>query len=147
MQIENAGFSSDEAATRESMLSRIQTIPDTFIVAYNKQQEPLGYVVGPASGEKYISDELFEHTQANSGDDKYQTILSLAVSPDYQGHGIASKLLTQLAEVAREQGRAYITLTCLEKLIPFYEKNGYLLEGVAESQHANEVWYNMTYKL
>jgi hypothetical protein len=27
--------------------------------------------------------------------------------------------------------------------VPFYEKNGYVNHGQAESEHAGEIWYNM----
>nr|WP_241201833.1 hypothetical protein [Lactobacillus delbrueckii] len=36
-----------------------------------------------------------------------------------------------------------IALTCLEDRVPFYEKNGYVNHGQAESEHAGEIWYNM----
>lgn len=144
MEIENSGFSNDEAATKDSMLGRIKTISDTFIVAYDEQRQPLGYVVGSASHERYISDELFEKTVPNSQAAKYQTILSLAVAPDKRGSGLAGQLLEQLAVVARKQRRQLIALTCLKRLIPFYEKHSYQVDGISDSQHAGEIWYNMT---
>ena len=141
MEIENAGFNSEEAASREAMQERIQMIPDTFIVAHDENGKVLGYIVGPASKERYITDDLFEKTIPN------QTDLSLAVSPDYQGAGIGGMLLDQLAKTAKKAGRSAITLTCLERLQTFYENHGYVSEGVADSQHAGEVWYNMVKEL
>ncbi|GEM_PF-6432059 len=47
MQIENAGFTADEAASRLAMMDRIHTINDCFIVAVNEKDCPIGYVVGP----------------------------------------------------------------------------------------------------
>lgn len=147
MEIENAGFNSEEAASREAMQERIQMIPDTFIVAHDENGKVLGYIVGPASKERYITDDLFEKTVPNQTDQEYQTVLSLAVSPDYQGTGIGGMLLDQLAKTAKKAGRSAITLTCLERLQTFYENHGYVSEGVADSQHAGEVWYNMVKKL
>ncbi|CAK1232055.1 GNAT family N-acetyltransferase [Fructobacillus evanidus] len=147
MDIEHSGFSEAEAATRESMLARIKIIPDTFIVAYDEQGNPAGYIVGPASTERYISDELFETSVPNSAQAPYQTILSLVVSPEKQKMVIAGQLLQQLAVLSKQQGRQLITLTCLEKLVPFYERNGYQVDGISDSQHAGETWYNMTRKL
>ncbi|USS91564.1 GNAT family N-acetyltransferase [Fructobacillus americanaquae] len=147
MNIEHSGFSEAEAATANSMLERIKVIPDTFIVAYDEQEDPAGYIVGPASTERYITDNLFETSVPNSVHAPYQTILSLVVSPDKQKMGIASQLLQQLAIVAEQQGRQLITLTCLEKLVPFYERNGYQVDGISNSQHAGETWYNMMKKL
>lgn len=143
MVIENSGFTADEAASRDSMRERIEQISDTFVVAKNNAEAVLGYIVGPADQQRYIADELFETTTPNQAGDRYQTVLSLAVSPDYQKQGIAGQLLTELARIARAQNRDAITLTCLERLVPFYEKNGYQNEGVSASAHAGETWYNM----
>lgn len=143
MKIENAGFNAKEAASREAMKERIQNISDTFIVAHNDHGDVLGYIVGPSSSQRYITDDLFEKTVPNKPTDQYQTILSLAVSPKMMGKGIGGQLLDQLAIIAKKMGRSAITLTCLDRLQPFYKKHGYVSEGVASSKHAGETWYNM----
>lgn len=142
MKIENQGFSPAEAASRAAMKERIENIPETFIVAA-KQEEILGYIVGPTFSQRYLTDELYQHTLSNNKSDAYQTVLSLAVARPYRHHKIGTQLLTQLAQVARFQKRQAITLTCLADLIPFYEVNGYINEGLSASQHADEKWYNM----
>lgn len=142
MVIENAGFSPEEAATRKAMKDRITKYPDTFIVA-KKGKKVAGYIVGPAYDKRYLDDRLYVCSHSNRKEDPYQTVLSLAVSPDYRKQGIGSALLEQLAVVAKKEGRKLISLTCLKRLIPFYEQNGYVNEGVADSSHAGEVWYNM----
>ncbi|KRK35920.1 GNAT family N-acetyltransferase [Levilactobacillus parabrevis] len=146
MTIEHAGFSPAEAATPASMAERIALIPDTFLVA-KQGTTVVGYVVGPAFNQRYLTDALFEKSTPNAAGDAYQTVLSLAVSPDYRGAGIASHLLTALATVARQQRRRAITLTCLKRLVPFYEANGYVNEGVSTSTHAGETWYNLVLPL
>ncbi|GAT17755.1 GNAT family N-acetyltransferase [Secundilactobacillus silagei] len=142
MTIENQGFTPDEAATKPSMAERIDRISDTFIVA-SQDQQVLGYVVGPASDERYLSDDLYAHLTANKPSDRYQTVLSLAVAKSARDQHIGSQLLAELAQVAHAQNRTAITLTCLKKLVPFYERNGYVNEGVSDSAHAGETWYNM----
>ena len=119
MQIENAGFTADEAASKSAMMDRILTISDSFIVAVNEKDYPIGY----------------------------QSILSLAVAPDYRNCQIGNKLLSALEEKCRLQNRKGITLTCLESLVPYYKKHGYQLEGLSESQHAGVAWYNMVLEL
>ena len=54
--IENTGFSPEEAATSEAMAQRIERISDSFIVAVNEENLPIGYVVGPVITERYLSD-------------------------------------------------------------------------------------------
>ena len=43
----------------------------------------------------------------------------------------------------RNDSRKGVILTCKEEHIPFYEKLGFVNKGVADSNHANEVWYLM----
>lgn len=143
MTIEKSGFSPAEAASEKAMLERIQKIPDSFLLAINENQQILGYVVGPVVSERYLFDELFEKTIPNPETGGFQTILSLAIAPEYHKLRIGSRLLTQLAQIAQEKERFGITLTCLANLIPFYQKNQFQVEGISESTHANEVWYNM----
>jgi ribosomal protein S18 acetylase RimI-like enzyme len=148
MAIENAGFTPDEAATKASMQDRIAQYPDTFIVAVDHDQI-IGYIVGPAYQERYLSDDLFGAAQPNLAADKapYQTILSLAVAPQAQRRGLGGLLLAALQEIAEAQGRQAITLTCLQRLVPFYAANGYINEGVSASTHAGEQWFNMVLPL
>lgn len=146
MAIETVGFSADEAATRIAMQERIKNIPETFIVA-KSGPNVLGYIVGPTFSQRYLTDDLFEHTPKNQATDPYQTVLSLAVAESAQGKGIASQLLSELAMTARAAHRQAITLTCLTHLITFYEQNGYRNEGVSASDHAGEKWYNLVYPL
>lgn len=147
IEIEKSGFSPEEAATREAMAERISVIPDSFILALDDDKDLMGYAVGPVISERYLYDELFEKSVPNPEIGGYQTILSLVVDPNYQKFGVASRLLTELADVSREKQREGITLTCLENLIPFYERNSYKVEGISESQHADETWYNMVLDL
>ena len=143
IEIENAGFTPDEAATPEAFRTRIATIADSFIAARNEA----GEIVGPVVGSRYITDDLFKTTVPNPATGGFQTVLSLAVHPNYRGKGISTLLLNELARVSRAAKRQAITLTCLAELVPYYEKNGYVNEGVSESQHAGEVWYNLVLAL
>lgn len=142
MAIETAGFSPAEAATKSSMQARIAAYPETFIVAFVADQV-LGYVVGPAIDQRYLTDELFARAAVNAAAAPYQAVLSLAVAPSCRGQGLGGQLLAELAQVATAQHRRAITLTCLERLVPFYEANGYRNEGRSASSHAGEVWYNL----
>ncbi|MQW22339.1 MULTISPECIES: GNAT family N-acetyltransferase [unclassified Lactococcus] len=146
MAIENQGFSPAEAASPAAMQERIEKIPDTFLVAHEDDQV-LGYIVGPAYHERYIDDALFDQVVPNKPEDGTQTILSLATAPFAQKRGFASQLLEALEYQAKKDKRQLISLTCLERLIPFYQAHGYQNEGVAASTHGGETWYNMTLDL
>lgn len=143
IHIENLGFTPEEAATEEAMLERITVIPDSFIVARDGQSKITGYVVGPVLNQRYITDDLFENSIPNPSAGGFQSILSLAVHPDYRGKGIAAQLLGELERFCVKSKREAITLTCLDYLIPFYEANGYQNEGKSDSVHAGFAWFNM----
>lgn len=143
MAIERAGFSPAEAASEQAMAQRIKVISDTFIVATNELDRVLGYVVGPVIAKRYLTDDLFEQIGPNQKQGGYQSVLSLAVAPQHRKHQVAAHLLTELARRSQAKQRLGITLTCLAELVPFYEKNGYHNDGVSQSQHAGEIWYNL----
>jgi hypothetical protein len=46
---------------------------------------------------------------------------------------------------AKAQKRKGVVLTCKEKLTPFYEKLGFINEGISSSVHGNIIWYQMRY--
>lgn len=57
--IENEGFSTEEAATKEAIIERIRLINDTFIVA-EKEGNIVGYINGPVINQPYITDDLLK---------------------------------------------------------------------------------------
>ncbi|WIL39807.1 GNAT family N-acetyltransferase [Kurthia sp. YJT4] len=142
VEIEQQGFTPEEAATKEAFIQRIQQIPDTFLVA-ESAGEIVGYVNGPVISKRYITDDLFTETMHNPHEGGYASILGLAVSKKARKQGIAAKLLKVFEEQAKKHKRQGVTLTCKEELIPFYEHLGYTNEGIAESVHGGVVWYNM----
>ncbi|MFC3801195.1 GNAT family N-acetyltransferase [Cohnella sp. GCM10012308] len=142
VRIENEGFSQEEAATKEAFAKRIALIPDTFIVAEN-DGEILGYINGPVIDRPYITDDLFKEIKANPDKGGYQSVLGLAVSEKARGQGVAKKLMDAWEELAQENEREGVTLTCKEELVPFYEKQGFANRGRSESQHGGVIWYNL----
>ncbi|BBN97691.1 GNAT family N-acetyltransferase [Sporolactobacillus terrae] len=142
VELENSGFTPEEAATKQAFITRIETIPDTFLVA-EEMNQIIGYVNGPVISMPHITDDLFEQTAPNPDRGGYQSILGLVVAPNCQGKGIASQLLRALEDQARENERLTVTLTCRQFLIPFYEKNGYINQGIAASEHGGMKWFNM----
>ncbi|MFJ8260847.1 GNAT family N-acetyltransferase [Rummeliibacillus sp. NPDC094406] len=146
MEIEQLSFTPEEAATEVAFVNRIRMIPDSFLVAV-EEGEIVGFINGPVMDNAYITDDLFSETKENPDNGGVQSILGLAVHPTHRKKGIASRLLSNLEKDAALKNRTAVTLTCLDALIPFYEKHGYQNDGVSESAHGGEVWYNMTKRL
>ncbi|WP_445490825.1 GNAT family N-acetyltransferase [Niallia sp. 03133] len=142
VELENTGFTPEEAATPNAFLNRINTISDTFIIA-EENQVIVGYINGPVVSSPFITDDLFHITEPNPSKGGHQSILGIVVHPNYQNKGIASLLLKEFENQAKQKERLSVTLTCKKELIPFYEKNGYINQGIADSQHAGVQWFNL----
>lgn len=142
LNIENKGFTPEEAATEEALIERIENINDTFIIA-EINGKIAGYVNGPVINQKYITDDLFESIGKNQEQGGYIAILGLVVSENYRNQGLAGKLLNELEKLAKVNNRKGITLTCKSTLIPFYEKYGYVNYGISESEHGGIEWFNL----
>lgn len=56
-------------------------------------------------------------------------------------------LLDEMYEDAREQGRKGLVLTCKEHMVHYYEKFGFVNEGLSESIHGGAQWYHMRYQM
>lgn len=146
LRIERLGFTAEEAGTEAQYRDRIQKLAETFLVA-KMDQKVVGFVVGPATKEKYVEDWMYEKTPENLTTGGNQIIFTIAVDPEYRGHSIGSKLLAAIEEVAQKHSRESISLTSLDRNVPFYLKNGFENVGVADSEHANETWYNLVKKM
>ena len=128
VELESDAFKMTKKQTEQDMIGRIENYPDTFLVA-QEDGKVIGHIFGPAFNKRYIEDELYFENHPNQKDDRYQMVLSLAVLPEYRKQGVATKLIEAIAQEGRKQNRQAISLTCLPKLIKFYEKRGFYNEG------------------
>ncbi|WP_082232860.1 GNAT family N-acetyltransferase [Halobacillus massiliensis] len=140
--IENESFSLEEAASKETLLERIQLIADTFIVA-ERDREILGYINGPVIDQPYITDNLFTEIKKNPKKGGYQSVLGLAVSKRARNQRIAKDLMERMEEIVIENEREGITLTCKQELVSFYEKLRFDNHGMSKSKHGGGSWYNL----
>ena len=120
VRIENLGFTPEEAGTKEQYQDRIEKLQDTFLVARIDEQIA-GFVVGPAVKEKFVEDWMYENTPKNLPTGGNQIIFTIAVDPKFRGHSISGKLLKAMEDNTREAQRESISLTSLEKNLPFYK--------------------------
>lgn len=146
VRIEQLGFTPEEAGTPAAYRERIKKLADTFLVA-KVDGKVVGFIVGPAVTEQYVTDDMYVHTPDNLPTGGNQLVLSIATDPEYRGHGIGSQLLTALAKEAKAAGRQSVSLDSLAKNVPFYEHNGYHKTRVSDSSHADETWYSLVKKL
>ena len=93
--------------------------------------------------QKDLTDEMYEKASMHDEKGSWQMIFGVNTIPSYRRKGYAGELIQRAIEDARAQGRKGLVLTCKDRLIPYYSKFGFELEGVSESVHGNVVWNQM----
>lgn len=142
LNIEQLGFTAAEAGKELQYIERLQKLKETFLVAVINNKV-VGFVVGPVVQEDKIVDWMYEEIRELDIAGGNQMVLTIAVDPNFQGYHIGTQLLDAFYNKAKTHNRKTIALTCLEKNIPFYEKNGYTNAGKSLSNHAGEIWYDL----
>ena len=141
-ELENRCFPKAEAADRKAFEIRLRNYPECFRVL-EKDDNILCMINGMTTDSKDLCDEMYEGTELYAPDGKWLMIFGVASLPEYQHKGLASQLMERVIEETGKQKRKGIVLTCKEELIPFYEKFGYVSEGISHSEHGGAVWYQM----
>ena len=145
LAIEQLNFPAAEAASAEVLKERIERISDTFLLA-ELHGQLAGYIVGPAVPARYMTDDLFSKVGANPPEGDFIAVQSLSVHPDFQRQGLGTLLLAALKETAIQEHRQGISLTCHDELIPYFEMNGFVHEGISDSTHGGTIWSNMVWE-
>ncbi len=141
-EIEAACFPAAEAASRQSMASRLAAFPAHFYIA-EQNGTPIGFVNGSVGNSTVIEDEMYENAALHNPHGAWQMVFGLDVLPAHRHTGVAHALMQRLIEDARVQGRAGVVLTCKEHLIGFYEQFGFCCKGTSASVHGGAIWYDM----
>lgn len=142
-QVEKTCFPIAEAATKEQIKNRLQYYGNHFCLLFENNQL-ISFVDGFVTDEKDLSDQMYEEASMHNEYGQWQMIFGVNTHPSFQHKGYASEVLTAFITDAQKQGRKGLVLTCKKKLIPFYEKFGFLNEGITEkSVHGNVQWYQM----
>ena len=142
-EVEALCFPAAEAATEEPFRKRIETFPESFLVAENESGKIIGFINGCVTDERTIRDEMFEDSGLHRADGMYQSVFGLDVIPEYRRQGVAADLMNHLIQTAKARGKKGMILTCKDRLIHYYEKFGYRSLGISGSVHGGAVWYDM----
>lgn len=145
-EIESVSYAGDEAATREKIERRIATWPEGFIVLEN-EREIVGFINSGATREVRLDDEDFKELIGHDPDGSHVVILSVVVHPDYQGRGMAGKLMREFIGRMRALGKADIYLICQLGLVPMYARFGFVDLGPSASDHGGLRWQEMSLTL
>ncbi len=141
-KIEAACFPAAEAATIESFAQRLQYYPNHFWVLLDGEGM-VGFVNGMTTDEENLRDEMYDNAAMHRENGAWQMIFGVDTIPGYRCRGCAESLLRHVIQEARVQKRKGLVLTCKEALLHYYEKFGFVSEGISQSTHGDVLWYQM----
>lgn len=140
--VESQCFPANEAATKKELKERLKSYPNHFWLMF-KDDKLIAFIDGFTTNRKDLTDEMFEDAKLHDESGSWQMIFGLNTLPEYRNNGYASQLVDQMIEDAKKENRSGVVLTCKKELIEFYEKFGFVDEGLSSSTHGGEVWYQM----
>jgi ribosomal protein S18 acetylase RimI-like enzyme len=144
--IETVAYEGDEAATREKIATRIATWPEGFIVA-EVDGVVAGFINSGAAFQVQMSDEAFKELIGHDPAGPQVVIMSVVVHPDYQGQGLAKRLMAEFIERMRGLKKTHIHLMCKEQHIPLYAGFGFAYIKPSDSDHGGMAWHEMVLAL
>ncbi len=146
--LEQACFPPNEACSPQHMRERIEAAPELFLVARDRRTGRIaGSLNGLATDEEHFRDEFFTDASLQDPHGRNIMLTGLAVFPEYRGQGLARELMREYVRRAEKDLRRVLILTCLDSLVPMYEKFGFQDEGLSASTWGGEPWHEMTYRL
>ena len=141
--VEAACFPEAEAASRERLAGRIERYPEGFWLGLDDFHQLICYAGGPVTEEKDLTDQMYADPSCHREDGGWQMIFSVCTLPDHRRQGLGSWILNRAIREARSKDRKGVVLTCKEEMIPFYERFGFMNEGLSDSAHGGAQWYQL----
>lgn len=90
-----------------------------------------------------LTDDMYDDASLHDPQGAWQMVFGVDTAPEYRHHGYASALMRRVIADARQAERAGLVLTCKDRLVGFYERFGYVDEGMSSSTHGNVAWHQM----
>lgn len=141
--VEAECFPPAEAATAEQFSDRLKHYADHFLLMF-EDDKLVAFVDGFVTNERDLTDEMYENAALHDENGKWQMLFGVNTIPAYRRQGCAGELIERFIDIAKEQGRMGVVLTCKDRLIHYYEKFGFVNEGLtAKSTHGGAEWYQM----
>ena len=141
-RIESACFPAAEAATKEEFEERLRFYANRFLLLF-ADGKLVSFADGFVTDEADLRDEMYENASLHNENGAWQMIFGVNTLPEYRGRGYARRLIRQMTENARAEGRKGVVLTCKKEKIRWYESLGFTNEGESRSVHGGVTWYQM----
>ncbi|EOS60288.1 hypothetical protein C815_01531 [Firmicutes bacterium M10-2] len=144
VEIENACFPCEQAASADSLKMRLENFAPYFLVC-EQEGQLIGMINGMSTNEEDLVDEMYENDLLHDPHGSHVMIFGVDTLPSFCHQGIAHQLMDRFLKTAKAENKKSVVLTCLKELVPFYEQFGFENEGISKSEHGNVIWYQMRY--
>lgn len=138
--IEATCFPPAEAAPRGAFAERLKYYAGQFLIAFDGDT-PIGFIDGFVTDDEILADEMFGDASLHNPNGAWQMIFGLNTLPEYRNRGVGGQLIEAFIELAREENRKGVILTCKEEKIHYYAKFGFVNEGESTSDHVRRKAY------
>lgn len=144
ISIEEKCFPREEAATSEDIKQRFSFFMDCFVVAELEEQGNIvGFINGCSYHEATLADKLYHKASLHEQNGYYQMVFGLDVLAEYRHQGIGEQLIKYFIQLAIQRHKKGMVLTCKDYLLSYYEKFGFVKQGVSSSNHGGAKWNDM----
>ena len=139
-----------EILNREIIEERIRNHAGTFLLA-SLDDQGIAYITATTPPIPSLRQWILEIGDKEFISENSIILEGLAVDPDFQGQGFGTLLLAALKEVTRQQNRPGIYLLCEDELLAYFERNGFVEQGIVDGERSSEVaflmrWHNPYYQ-
>lgn len=148
VEIEQICFPPNEACSEKHMKERVNSAPEMFLVAIDKETGKIAaFINGLATNEEIFRDEFFTDVSLYNPNGRNIMILGVDVLPAHRMIGLATELMRRYVLKAENENRKRFLLTCLADKVEMYKKMGYEDNGISGSTWGGEEWHDMSYTL
>jgi ribosomal protein S18 acetylase RimI-like enzyme len=142
--IESVCFPPEQAAGREQFRGRLKIYPQHFLLLCDEKGKIISFVDGFVTDISDLTDEMYSSPTMHDESGAWQMIFGLNTLPEYRRRGYAQTVMNEFLRIAKAEGRKGAVLTCKRELIHYYEKFGFVNEGVSAGSVIGGVeWYQM----
>ena len=141
-KVESTCFPPNEAATSKEIQERLDVYANHFLLLF-EEDRLISFIDGFCTNQRDLTDEMYSDASMHDEDGDWHMIFGLNTLPDYQRKGNAAKIMNAMIDLARQEKRKGLVLTCKDRLVPYYSQFGFKNEGVSSSVHGGVVWYQM----
>ncbi len=145
-ELESICFSKADGASRKNFEDRLKIFPNHFWLL-EVDGRLVSLVNGMTSNHPVLEDEMYADSSLHDEKGEWQMIFGVETHPDYRRNGYAEILLKYVIKEAEKQRRKGLILTCKEYMVHYYEKLGFVNEGLSKSVHGGAEWYHMRYRI